>query len=79
MRAMVFNLVLLGAGWIAGVVTADDVPSLELLEYLGSMVEAEAELLGPGDLLSPEPESLPETLVGDPDDVDQEEVGHHES
>ena len=57
-------------GMLAGSVIAAeeiivmDVPSLELLEYLGAMVEDEGELIGPADL----DESGEATLDADRDD-----------
>ncbi len=47
-------------------------PSLELLEYLGGMVEQGDELIGPGDL-DDEPEPFPDSIVVEQPRVVEEE------
>ena len=49
-------------------------PSLELLEYLGEMVEDNGELIGPADLAEDGPIEAPITLGEDADDTSTKEV-----
>ena len=79
MRRTLLRLFLLGCSGFA--IAADDPPSLEFLEYLGSMVEGDGELIGPGDLSSTEiekePDPFPDSIVIDPN-AGSEEVNTYD-
>lgn len=50
----------------------DDLPSLELLEYLGSLVEENGDLIGPEDFDDEEDRVDDIILLGDDDEIPEE-------
>ncbi len=52
---------------------SDEAPSLELLEYLGTLVEEDGELIGPEDFGDDEEERVDDfILLGDDDEIPEE-------